>query len=127
MPWSTREIAELAGTTVNTVRHYHRIGLLDEPERRYNGYKQYEVWDLVTLLRIKRLANLGLPLSQIVQVSAGADSAAEILRGLHAELQLSIERLQKAQDEVAAILGDHGKADAAAGSGSAVEGGPRGE
>ncbi|MEO3798201.1 MerR family DNA-binding transcriptional regulator [Nonomuraea sp. B10E15] len=37
MPWSTRELAGLAGTTVNTIRHYHRLGLLDEPERRYNG------------------------------------------------------------------------------------------
>lgn len=127
MPWSTREIAELAGTTVNTVRHYHRIGLLDEPERRYNGYKQYEVWDLVTLLRIRRLASLGLPLSQIEQVSAGADSAADTLRGLHAELQLSIERLQKAQHEVAEILGDHRQTDAPAGSGSAVIGGLGGE
>lgn len=107
MPWSTREIAELAGTTVNTVRHYHRIGLLDEPERRYNGYKQYEVWDLVTLLRIRRLAGLGLPLSQIVQVSEGAGSAPDTLRELHAELQRSIERMRKAQDEIAAMLGDH--------------------
>ena len=41
MAWSTRELAGLAGTTVNTIRHYHRLGLLDEPERRYNGYKQY--------------------------------------------------------------------------------------
>ena len=31
MPWSTRELAELAGTTVKAVRHYHEIGLLDEP------------------------------------------------------------------------------------------------
>jgi DNA-binding transcriptional MerR regulator len=45
--WSTRELAELAGTTVNTVRHYHRIGLLDEPERRNNGYKEYGVPHLV--------------------------------------------------------------------------------
>lgn len=26
MPWSTRELAERAGTTVNTIRHYHRLG-----------------------------------------------------------------------------------------------------
>jgi DNA-binding transcriptional MerR regulator len=33
MAWSTRELAELASTTVNTIRHYHRLGLLAEPER----------------------------------------------------------------------------------------------
>lgn len=40
MAWSTQQLADLAGTTVNTVRHYHRLGLLDEPERQGNGYKQ---------------------------------------------------------------------------------------
>lgn len=34
MPWNTRQLAELADTTVNTVRRCHRLGLLDEPERR---------------------------------------------------------------------------------------------
>ncbi len=47
MTWSTRELATLAGTTVNTVRHYHRVGLLDEPQRMSNGYKQYGVAHLV--------------------------------------------------------------------------------
>ena len=31
MAWSTRELAELAGTTVNTIRHYHALGLLERP------------------------------------------------------------------------------------------------
>lgn len=26
MAWSTSELATLAGTTVNTIRHYHRLG-----------------------------------------------------------------------------------------------------
>ena len=29
MAWSTRELADLAGTTVNTVRHYHERGLIE--------------------------------------------------------------------------------------------------
>jgi len=32
MAWSTRELARLAGTTVNTIRHYHRLGLLDRAD-----------------------------------------------------------------------------------------------
>ncbi|WP_433560110.1 MerR family DNA-binding transcriptional regulator [Pseudonocardia xinjiangensis] len=28
MAWSTRELADLAGTTVRAVRHYHDVGLL---------------------------------------------------------------------------------------------------
>lgn len=106
MAWSTRELAELAGTTVNTVRHYHRLGLLPEPDRRSNGYKQYEVSDLLRLLRIRRLVDLGVPLSQIEEVGAGADSTADALRKLDAELAAQIDRLQRARAGIAAILRD---------------------
>ncbi|MEV6868753.1 MerR family transcriptional regulator [Streptosporangium subroseum] len=115
MAWSTRELAELAGTTVNTIRHYHRLGLLDEPERRYNGYKQYGVQDLVRLLRIRRLAELGVPLSQIGEVGAGGDGTPDALRQLDAELAAHIERLQRARFDIAAILRDSASADVPAG------------
>ncbi|MDG4824629.1 MerR family transcriptional regulator [Asanoa sp. WMMD1127] len=109
--WSTRELADLAGTTVNTIRHYHRLGLLDEPERRTNGYKEYGVRHLVRLLRIRRLAELGVPLSQIGAVADGADSAPDALRRLDAELAAGIERLQKARAAIAVILRDGAPAD----------------
>jgi DNA-binding transcriptional MerR regulator len=104
MPWSTREVADLAGTTVNTVRHYHRVGLLDEPTRMSNGYKQYEVAHLVRLLQIRRLRDLGVPLDQIEQVGFSKDSPADALRAIDADLAASIERLQRARAEVRAIL-----------------------
>ena len=104
MPWSTREVADLAGTTVNTVRHYHRAGLLDEPVRMSNGYKQYQVAHLVRLLQIRRLRDLGVPLDQIEQVGFGKDSPADALRAIDADLASSIERLQRARAEVRAIL-----------------------
>jgi DNA-binding transcriptional MerR regulator len=66
--WSTRELADLAGTTVRAVRHYHDVGLLEEPRRRANGYKQYGVAHLVRVLRIKRLADLGFTLPQIADL-----------------------------------------------------------
>lgn len=37
MAWSTRELANLAGTTLNTVRYHHRLGLLDVTDRAANG------------------------------------------------------------------------------------------
>ncbi|WP_134324946.1 MerR family transcriptional regulator [Cumulibacter soli] len=115
MAWSTRELAELAGTTENTVRHYHRLGLLEEPERKLSGYRKYEVRHLVSLLRIRRLAELGVPLSRIGDVSAGTDGATAALHALDAELRQSIERQQKARDDIAAILRGHAPADAPAG------------
>ncbi|WP_159802489.1 MerR family transcriptional regulator [Arthrobacter zhaoguopingii] len=104
MVWSTREIADLAGTTVNTVRHYHQIGLLEQPDRMSNGYKQYQVRHLVRLLKIRRLRDLGVPLDQIDQVAVDGDSSTEALRAIDGDLRVSIERLQRARAEIQAIL-----------------------
>jgi DNA-binding transcriptional MerR regulator len=109
--WSTRQIAELAGTTVNTVRHYHEAGLLDEPERRSNGYKQYRVPHLLRLLQIRRLRDLGVPLAQIESLGRADEDPAEALRVLDAELEATIDRLQRARSELALILRHRAPAD----------------
>lgn len=115
MAWSTREIAGLAGTTVNTIRHYHRLGLLDEPEREDNGYKQYEVSHLVSLLRIRRLVALGVSLAEIPAVRASEGRSPDTLRAVDSELEANIERLTQARREIAAILHNGAPADAPAG------------
>lgn len=115
MAWSTRELARLAGTTVNTVRHYHRLGLLEEPDRHYNGYKQYEVRHLVRLLRVRRLSELGVPLAQIGDVGAGGESTLAALRELDEELAANIERQEKARADIAAIIRERAPADVPAG------------
>lgn len=104
MAWSTREIAELAGTSLRAVRHYHEVGLLDEPERKSNGYKQYGVAHLVRLLRITRLTNLGFSLSQITAMGDTDEHPEEALRTLDAELAATIERLQRVRLELGLIL-----------------------
>ncbi|MGP3967240.1 MerR family transcriptional regulator [Streptomyces sp. 6N223] len=104
MAWSTRQVAELAGTTVKAVRHYHKVGLLDEPERGDNGYKHYGVAHLVRLLRIKRLADLGAPLSRIAALGDFDEHPEEAFRALDAELAVTIERLQRDRAELALIL-----------------------
>jgi DNA-binding transcriptional MerR regulator len=102
--WSTRQLAELAGTSLRAVRHYHQVGLLDEPERRSNGYKQYGVEHLVRLVRIKRLVDLGFSLPQIAALGDEDDHPGAALRELDAELAATIERLQRARDELAELL-----------------------
>lgn len=102
--WSTREIAELAGTSLRAVRHYHEVGLLEEPERRANGYKKYGVSHLVQVLRVKRLTDLGFSLSQIAEMGDASGHPAEALRMLDAELAATIEKLQRARMELSTIL-----------------------
>jgi DNA-binding transcriptional MerR regulator len=117
MPWSTRELAELAGTTVKAVRHYHKLDLLEEPERKENGYKQYEVSHLVRLLQITRLADLGVPLGRIATMGNADDNPDEALRVLDAELEGTIARLQRIRGELALIFENRSPASLPAGFG----------
>jgi DNA-binding transcriptional MerR regulator len=113
--WSTRQLAEMAGTTVKSVRYYHQLGLLDEPARLSNGYKQYEVRHLVRLLQITRLTELGVPLAQIQAVGGAGDDPDAALRVLDSELEATIERLQRIRGELALIMQHRAPVDLPAG------------
>ncbi|WP_432150740.1 MerR family transcriptional regulator [Streptomyces sp. bgisy029] len=104
MAWSTSQLAELAGTTLKTVRHYHRLGLLEEPARSANGYKRYGVTHLVRVMAIRRLTDLGVPLADIPSMEAADGRPEEILRALDAELAADIDRRQRMRREIAAVL-----------------------
>jgi DNA-binding transcriptional MerR regulator len=102
MSWSTRQIADLAGVTIRAVRYYHETGLLPEPERSANGYKNYRIGDLLTILRIKRLTDLGLTPAKIAEVDAGDTSSAfEIL---DRELEATITKLERIRSELTHIV-----------------------
>jgi DNA-binding transcriptional MerR regulator len=104
MGWSTREVAELAGTSLRAVRHYHEVGLLNQPVRRGNGYKQYGVEHLVRLLRIKRLTDLGFSLSRIAEMGEDDEHPEDAMRTLDVELAATIERLRRARMDLQVIL-----------------------
>ncbi|GAB7039398.1 MULTISPECIES: helix-turn-helix domain-containing protein [Catenuloplanes] len=122
--WSTRELAEIAGTTVKAVRYYHRIGLLPEPERAANGYKRYRVAHLTRLLRIRRLIDIGVSLADMDAMEKSVEGAEQVLRALDAELAASIERQQRMRAELAEALRRPHLADLPAGFGEFPEGLP---
>lgn len=67
LTWSTQAISDLVGITVRTLRYYHQIGLLREPERTTKGLL-YDETHLLTLLRIKRFSMMSLTLDEIADI-----------------------------------------------------------
>ncbi|KUM99148.1 MerR family transcriptional regulator [Streptomyces yokosukanensis] len=59
------QAAVFADITVKTVRHYHRLGLVDEPERDGSGYRRYGSSHMVRLVQVRTLAGAGVPLAEI--------------------------------------------------------------
>lgn len=60
-------MADLAGTTTRTVRYYHRVGFLPVPPV-VAGHRDYGIEHLARLLRIRWLAESGIPLGKIPQI-----------------------------------------------------------
>lgn len=113
------ELAQMAGVTVRTLRHYHKLGLMPEPQRRENGYREYLVSDMARLMRIKNLSSLGFSLDRIKSMLDAEDATApgddrgaatrQALDELDAELARRIADLQR-QRKIIAHLKKEGSA-----------------
>lgn len=98
------ELAGYAGVTVRTVRHYHQVGLLPEPDRDASGYRRYGATAVVQLIRIRTLADAGVPLSQIAEMLDADDATfAEAVRRIDARLRAEIQRLQTSRRQIAQL------------------------
>lgn len=97
------ELARLAGVTVRTLRHYHHVGVLDEPPRGHNSYRRYDVHHLIRVLRIRRLSSLGIPLDRMTPLLDGAGHDDQLLDELDDELAAQIDRLSQQRDLIARL------------------------
>jgi DNA-binding transcriptional MerR regulator len=98
------QLAAYAGVTVRTVRHYHQVGLLPEPERDASGYRRYSASAVVSLIKIRTLASAGVPLSQIGQLlEADATAFAEAVHRIDSHLRAEIERLETSRKKIAQL------------------------
>ena len=59
------ELAQSAGTEVDTVRYYEKAGLLPPPPRTDNGYREYGERHLEALAFIRHCRALDMPLADI--------------------------------------------------------------
>ncbi|MFE5912440.1 MerR family transcriptional regulator [Streptomyces wedmorensis] len=59
------QAAAFVGVTVKTVRHYHKLGLVAEPERDSSDYRRYGSDELLQLVQVRTLAAAGVPLAEI--------------------------------------------------------------
>jgi len=100
------QLAAYAGVTVRAVRHYHQVGLLPEPERDASGYRRYGARAVVSLIKIRTLANAGVPLSRIgPMLAADGPAFAEAIERIDAQLSDEINRLEHSRKQIAQLAG----------------------
>src|SRR5215208_3830979 len=59
------EVARRSGIGIETIRYYEREGLLQEPERRASGYRQYDESVVERLAYVSAAKALGFTLAEI--------------------------------------------------------------
>ncbi|MCP2168237.1 MerR family transcriptional regulator [Goodfellowiella coeruleoviolacea] len=103
------QLAATAGVTVRTVRHYHHVGLLPEPERDGSGYRRYSAQAAVDLIRIRTLADAGVPLARIDELlRAQPTEFASAIADIDAELRRRIDQLTENRRRIAELAGGEG-------------------
>lgn len=106
------QLARYAGVTIKAVRHYHKVGLLEEPARDHSGYRRYSARDAIDLVKIRTLAEAGLPLARVKELLKAdeeefASSITEIdeaLRRKQEEIRLARERVVRLRQGNALFL-----------------------
>lgn len=95
------QLAAYAGVTVKAVRHYHAKGLLPEPERDHSGYRRYDAGAVVELIKIRTLADAGVPLSRVrALLAAGEDEFAAAVEEIDRRLRDEIAQRQRHRERV---------------------------
>ncbi|WP_062313176.1 heavy metal-responsive transcriptional regulator [Demequina rhizosphaerae] len=104
------ELASRGGVTAKTVRYYESIGLLPAPERRANGYREYDEAALEQLRFVRDAQASGLTLAEaggILHMKERGESTCEhsraaLERHLH-DIDAQIASLLAAKAELTAL------------------------
>ncbi len=100
------QLAAHAGVTVRAVRHYHQRGLLPEPERDASGYRRYGAQAVIDLIRIKTLADAGVPLARIQELlTADPAEFSDAIAEIDQALKRKIRELTQHRSQIAELAG----------------------
>ncbi|MFF6839329.1 MerR family transcriptional regulator [Streptomyces tanashiensis] len=92
------QLARYVGVSTKTIRVYHDKGLLPEPDRDASGYRRYGAADAIELIKIRALAEAGVPLARIRDLRAAADEDfQQVLREIDDGLTARIRDLRATQ------------------------------
>jgi DNA-binding transcriptional MerR regulator len=98
------QLAAYAGVTVRAVRHYHQVGLLPEPARDVSGYRRYDAAAVIELIRIRTLAEAGVPLARVHELlAADEEEFAAAVGDIDRRLREQVRELQEHRRRIARL------------------------
>jgi DNA-binding transcriptional MerR regulator len=105
--FSIHQVAELTGLSIDTLRYYERIKLLEPVSRAPSGHRQYRQKDLDWIGLLINLRETGMPLAEMRHFAElrrqGDATAAERLRLLEQHQQALEQRMQQLEQHMTAL------------------------
>ncbi|OGT31304.1 MAG: transcriptional regulator [Gammaproteobacteria bacterium RIFCSPHIGHO2_12_FULL_35_23] len=101
MNYSVKKLAELSGVSIRTLHYYDEIGLLKPAHYGENGYRYYQIEQLLTLQQILFYRELDLSLSEIKLLLNGEDF--DKLQALCSHQKLLKQKLNRIQQLINTI------------------------
>jgi DNA-binding transcriptional MerR regulator len=106
------QVAEKTGFSLDTLRYYERIGLLDDIARNSGGQRVFSEDDVAWLRILRCLRDTGMPIQRMVryaELARGGDETVaerlELLREHDRDIDEKIENLRVEQDHIRAKIG----------------------
>ena len=97
------EIADAAGVPTQTIRFYERRGLLPQPPRGTNGYREYDASILTRLAFIRSGQAAGLTLVELASILDLRRDGAVPCAHVHSLLLTKLDDIRERQRELAIL------------------------
>src|SRR5260370_1908450 len=105
--FSIQQVAELTGLSIDTLRYYERIGLIEPVNRASSGHRRYRQADLDWIGLLINLRETGMPLAQMTRFAQlhtqGPVTATERLLLLEQHQHALEQQLQKLEQHATAL------------------------
>jgi len=105
--FSIQQVAQQTGLSIDTLRYYERIGLIEPVQRASSGHRRYSQADLNWIALLIDLRETGMPLARMIHFAQlrrqGAATAAERLHILEEHQQFLEQQMQKLERHKVAL------------------------
>ena len=102
------QLATYVGVSTKTIRVYHAKGLLPEPDRDRSGYRRYGADHAIELIKIRTLAEAGVPLARIRDLRTATDEEFRLaLHEIDTGLTARIRNLRGTQQRLRQLADGH--------------------
>src|SRR6478752_10346668 len=103
---SPAELAQRAGISADTLRHYERKGVIAPPPRSANGYRKYPEQTLARVELVRRALGLGFTLDDLAGVLRTRDQGGIPCGRVRALAAAKLEQVELRLRELTALRND---------------------